>query len=289
MSRSVKFHDYVAPIRKTLTVSLKQSSSSYEPSSSSSHQRQHHHHRQANEEDNQSSKVKHDPFPHSNDIRIAHFHETTIVMHSKAKPKKIALETTQGQSLLYLCKQEKNGDLRKDARLMEFAIVVNRMLQHDVAGRRRKLALRTFAVICLSEECGLLEWVPNTSPLRSLISDAYNAYPANNLPRFTTVRDAFCGLQSERNSTQADMARKFTKNFFPQFTPCFHKWFLSQFTEPTAWFEARTAYTRSVAVWSAVGHVVGLGDRHCENILIDVSSGECVHVDFDCLFDKVQI
>ncbi len=35
-----------------------------------------------------------------------------------------------------------------------------------------------------------------------------------------------------------------------------------------------------------VGHVVGLGDRHGENILLDNTTGECVHVDFDCLFDK---
>lgn len=27
--------------------------------------------------------------------------------------------------------------------------------------------------------------------------------------------------------------------------------------------------------------IIGLGDRHSENILIDTSSGECVHVDFD--------
>ena len=37
-----------------------------------------------------------------------------------------------------------------------------------------------------------------------------------------------------------------------------------------------------------MGHVVGLGDRHGENILIHTESGECVHVDFDCLFDKVR-
>jgi len=31
---------------------------------------------------------------------------------------------------------------------------------------------------------------------------------------------------------------------------------------------------------------VGLGDRHGENILLEASTGACVHVDFDCLFDK---
>jgi serine/threonine-protein kinase ATR len=29
-----------------------------------------------------------------------------------------------------------------------------------------------------------------------------------------------------------------------------------------------------------------LGDRHCENILLDMNSGAAVHVDFNCLFDK---
>lgn len=35
-----------------------------------------------------------------------------------------------------------------------------------------------------------------------------------------------------------------------------------------------------------LGHILGLGDRHGDNILLNFNSGECVHVDFDCLFDK---
>jgi phosphatidylinositol kinase/protein kinase (PI-3 family) len=68
--------------------------------------------------------------------------------------------------------------------------------------------------------------------------------------------------------------------------PCFHRWFLENFRDPTQWLEARANFTHSAAVWSAVGHVVGLGDRHVENILLDTVTGECIHVDFDCLFDK---
>ena len=30
-----------------------------------------------------------------------------------------------------------------------------------------------------------------------------------------------------------------------------------------------------------------LGDRHCENILLDINTGDVVHVDFNCLFEKV--
>lgn len=32
-----------------------------------------------------------------------------------------------------------------------------------------------------------------------------------------------------------------------------------------------------------------LGDRHCENILLDANTGDVVHVDFNCLFEKVRV
>jgi phosphatidylinositol kinase/protein kinase (PI-3 family) len=71
--------------------------------------------------------------------------------------------------------------------------------------------------------------------------------------------------------------------------PLLHWWFVQQYRNPHDWYEARTRFAESAAVWSAVGHVIGLGDRHAENILVDVSRGECVHVDFDCIFDKVSV
>jgi serine/threonine-protein kinase ATR len=37
---------------------------------------------------------------------------------------------------------------------------------------------------------------------------------------------------------------------------------------------------------SVCGYVLGLGDRHCENILMESSNGDCIHVDFNCLFNK---
>lgn len=63
--------------------------------------------------------------------------------------------------------------------------------------------------------------------------------------------------------------------------PLLHWWFVQTFHDPRAWHEARKRFIRSSAAWSAVGHVIGLGDRHSENILVDAESGECAHVDFD--------
>eukprot|EP00985_Skeletonema_marinoi_P025478 scaffold18791_cov123-Skeletonema_marinoi.AAC.4 len=53
-----------------------------------------------------------------------------------------------------------------------------------------------------------------------------------------------------------------------------------------AWHTARTAYTRSCAVNSIVGHILGIGDRHTSNILVHTKTGEVVHIDFGFVFEQ---
>lgn len=219
---------------------------------------------------------------------ISSFIEVVDVASSKAKPKTLSLLTMCGKTVKFLVKQEKDGDLRKDARLMEFNTTVNRLLQEDPEGRKRNLRLRTYAVVCLNEECGILEWVNNTDCLRALITKAHlywqDVFPVLS---YKEMSDPFVEIQTKSDDDLSRMVTAYaalmSKN---EYKPCFHRWFLEQFADPTAWQEARTNFVHSAAVWSAVGHVIGLGDRHTENILIDVSNGEMVHVDFDCLFDK---
>ena len=44
--------------------------------------------------------------------------------------------------------------------------------------------------------------------------------------------------------------------------PRLHRWFTRKWAEPAAWHSARLAFARTAAVWSMVGHICGLGDRH---------------------------
>lgn len=64
-------------------------------------------------------------FP-TNQMSILNISNTVDVMNTKAKPKTIQINTSCGHSLRFLVKQEKSGDLRKDARMMEFNGVINR-------------------------------------------------------------------------------------------------------------------------------------------------------------------
>lgn len=58
-------------------------------------------------------------------------------------------------------------------------------------------------------------------------------------------------------------------------------WLKSRNSE--AWLDRRTNYTRSLAVMSMVGYILGLGDRHPSNLMLHRVTGKVVHIDFgDC-------
>lgn len=78
---------------------------------------------------------------------------------------------SDGKSYIIMLKPR--DDLRKDYRLMEFNGVVNRFLQDCAETRRRRLYIRTYSVLPLNEECGLIEWVPNLLGLRPILVNIY--------------------------------------------------------------------------------------------------------------------
>ncbi|KAL8187826.1 UNVERIFIED_CONTAM: hypothetical protein K2H54_056449, partial [Gekko kuhli] len=112
----------------------------------------------------------HDPFP-GGWAYIAGFGDTIEILASLQKPKKITLKGSDGKSYIMMCKPK--DDLRKDCRLMEFNSLINKCLRKDAESRRRELHIRTYAVIPLNEECGIIEWVNNTAGLRNILIKLY--------------------------------------------------------------------------------------------------------------------
>lgn len=240
--------------------------------------------------------------------RMRTFCPEVSVMASKARPKRLRALVVAAHSKVandssadvgemhFLVKQEAKGDLRKDARVQDLNNVINRMMSHSSAGPRRshrRLHLRTFMVTCLSEDTGILEWVPSTQSLRSLVSKSYNPQASTFSSkrrgrRITNFSDHM--LRTNFDKSQ-DMFFKsgnpkragalFEELCLKAYPPVLYWWFVQHFSDPHGWYEARNRFTTTCADWSGVGHVIGLGDRHSENILVDVTNGACVHVDFD--------
>eukprot|EP00850_Spirogloea_muscicola_P000260 SM000001S04662 [mRNA] locus=s1:1542427:1556327:- [translate_table: standard] len=218
-------------------------------------------------------------FPVGEHATILGICEDVEILQSLQRPKKVVLLGSDGREHPFLCKPK--DDLRKDARMMEFTTMINRLLSKNSASRRRNLHIRTFAVLPLTEDCGMIEWTLHTRGLRHILQDIYMACGKFDRQKTNpTIKKIYDQM------ADADRSEAFRTRILSMFPPMFHKWLLNTFTEPAAWFRAGMNFAHTAAVWSMVGHIVGLGDRHGENILLDSTDGACVHVDFSCLFDK---
>lgn len=210
-------------------------------------------------------------------ITIAGFSDEVLVLNSLQRPRKITIRGSDGRWYGLLCKPK--DDLRKDQRLMEFNGIINRALKRDTDSSKRRLYIKTYAVTPLSEESGCIEWVEGIKPLRDILLSLYGRKGIR--PNYAEIKKDL-----DEASTSPDNAHIFGKKVLSQFPPLLHEWFTETYPEPDTWFAARLRYARSAAVMSMTGHVLGLGDRHGENILLEESGGGVFHVDFNCLFDK---
>ncbi|KDN53350.1 hypothetical protein K437DRAFT_241928 [Tilletiaria anomala UBC 951] len=178
-----------------------------------------------------------------------------------------------------------NDDLRQDAVMQQVFRIVNGLLEEDTQSRRRNLRMRTYIVRPLGDQWGLLQFVSNTKPIGEPLLDLHSRHRRKGEITPHEGRGAIAAVgkasKSQRLYVFEDCCRKLP--------PIFRRFFTEEFKDPMAWFSSRLTYTRSVAVGSIVGYVLGLGDRHLSNILIDVANGELVHIDFGIAFDQGKL
>jgi serine-protein kinase ATM len=176
--------------------------------------------------------------------------------------------------------------LRQDAIMEQVFDQVSHLLKNHVPTRQRKLHIRTYKVLPLTATSGIIEFVQNTIPLSDYLQPAHEKYYPENY-RWSKCRDELSSIHAQTKDPKSILKiyKKVTENFHPvlQF------FFLERFLDPDEWFEKRLAYTRSTATISMLGHVLGLGDRHCHNILLDQKSGEAVHIDLGIAFENGRI
>lgn len=212
-------------------------------------------------------------------ITIHSLEDKVNVMPSLQKPKRLVMIGSDGNRYIFLCKPK--DDLRKDARFMEVAVILNRLLKKHRDSRELNLYMRPYGVYPLNEECGILEWVPNLIPYRQILLEKYESKNLSTSNR--QLRDII--------NLPIPHKEIYLEHLLPRFPSVFYEWFYERFPlfpsqHQSCWYNARLCYTRTMAVMSMFGYVMGLGDRHGENILLDLQTGDCVHVDFNCLFEK---
>ncbi|KAF2871547.1 hypothetical protein BDV95DRAFT_606981 [Massariosphaeria phaeospora] len=215
--------------------------------------------------------------------KISSFKPRMSIANGLSAPKVITAIGTDGKPYKQLFKSG-NDDLRQDAIMEQVFDQVSRLLKNHTTTRLRDIGIRTYKVLPLSTRSGLMEFVPNTIPLHLWVMPAHEKYYPNDW-KPEKCRKEIGACQQDSMQTRVKVWQKLADNFHP----VMRYFLLERFEDPDEWFERRLAYTRSTAAISILGHVLGLGDRHCHNILLDEKTGEVVHIDLGVSFEAGRV
>ncbi|KAJ2557560.1 hypothetical protein EV175_001272 [Coemansia sp. RSA 1933] len=203
-------------------------------------------------------------------------------------PKITRVMGTDGKRYKQLVKGK--DDMRQDAIIEQLFHVINncmgsaeRKAPELTPSSSSGMRVRTYQVVPLTKRCGVLQWVDNTVPLGDWFREKEAKYRPN-APGMAQLRSTVHSVHTDKATTVNQKLEVFN-NVCKIAPPVFRFFFYEYFYDSQSWFEHREVYTRSAAVSSIAGWVLGIGDRHLQNILMDRSTAEVVHIDLGIAFD----
>uniref|UniRef100_A0A663LSW0 non-specific serine/threonine protein kinase n=1 Tax=Athene cunicularia TaxID=194338 RepID=A0A663LSW0_ATHCN len=232
-------------------------------------------------------EVKVDPTGHyENLVTIMSFKPEFRLAGGLNLPKIIDCVGSDGKERRQLVKGR--DDLRQDAVMQQVFQMCNTLLQQNAETRKRKLTIRRYKVVPLSQRSGVLEWCSGTTPIGEFLVNVEEGAHKRYRPKdysSNQCQKIMMDAQKKHSEEKYNIFMKVCENF----QPVFRYFCMEKFLDPAVWFEKRLAYTRSVATSSIVGYILGLGDRHVQNILIDEQTAELVHIDLGVAFEQGKI
>ncbi|XP_074649158.1 DNA-dependent protein kinase catalytic subunit-like [Tubulanus polymorphus] len=230
--------------------------------------------------------------------KISGFDSEVLVMSSLRKPKRIQIRGNDEKDYRFLVKG--GEDLRQDQRIEQLFEIMNEIYSRDWLCSKRKLQLKTYQVIPMTARVGLIEWVKNTKPLFDFLQGAMTEqekkfYKSGQGPSTCYVNwiSRFAGPKASQKDAYEAMYYKANKketvrNFEEQANKVpwdlLRRGFRRMSSSPEAFFTLRSHFITSHAMICVSQYILGIGDRHLSNYMIDEATGGMVGIDFGHAF-----
>ena len=225
------------------------------------------------------------------ELHFSAFLPEVRVIQSKQRPHRIALRGEDGRVHKFLLKA--NEDLRMDERVMQLFSLLNSFFAQSAEAQHTHHSIdpiMAYSVVPLSEDVGLIEWIERTETIYQLITKHRSSRGSStflelnmlmqmgnlkNIKEFANLpqRQRQCLLQYVVDNTPDDDLKQI---------------FWERNATSEDWLDYRTNFTRSTATMSMVGYLLGLGDRHLNNIMLN-EKGRTVHIDFGDCFEVATL
>ncbi|EGT41634.1 hypothetical protein CAEBREN_10861 [Caenorhabditis brenneri] len=243
-------------------------------------------------------------------VSIARVSKQVTILPTKTRPKKLGFIGSDGKQVAFLFKGRE--DLHLDERVMQFLRLCNVMLQPG-KGKTRQIAeyqAHHYAVIPLGPRSGLIKWVEGATPIFHIYrkwqmkEKALKQASKKNgetVPDVERPSNMYHNMMRESfNAHKIDATVAADRTKWPLFiyeevfaglcektpTDLISRELWMKSNDANTWWSVTKRYARSLAVMSMIGSVLGLGDRHLDNLLVDLKWGHVVHIDYNICFDK---
>lgn len=255
-------------------------------------------------------------------IHIRSVDNIVHILPTKTKPKKLAFHGSDGKRYTYLFKGSE--DLHLDERIMQFLSIANSMMVKSRAGPSQvsKYRAKHYSVIPLGPRSGLISWVDGMTPIFALYKKWQQRQASNpKKEKATATSSTSTTTTAATAAASPSVILRPSEMYYKKLAPLLAKhnlkttdnrkeWPLAVLKEVLTELKAETPrdllakelwcysnnaaewrqvirnYSQSIAVMSVIGYVIGLGDRHLDNMLVDLSTGEILHIDYNVCFEK---
>jgi len=211
-------------------------------------------------------------------ISVSRFFPKVCVVKSKQRPRKLGLIGSDGETYAYLLKGKE--DIRQDERVMQLFGLINNLLAADSFCSKRELHIVRYPCVPISQNSGLIFWVPFTDTILDIIKIYRQSRGINLNTEYTQM-----GLRAPPMSQLTLLHRIDTFRFALSNSDGvdLQRFIWDRSSTSEIWLERRTNYIRSLAVMSMSGYILGLGDRHPANLMMLRRTGVLLHIDYgDC-------
>ncbi|EAX98404.1 PIKK family atypical protein kinase [Trichomonas vaginalis G3] len=219
------------------------------------------------------------PGNYKNIVYMSKISQNLEIIESLHRPRKVKIYGDNGVEYDFLLKAHE--DTRLDERVMQLFDFINTF------SSQKKMRLSTYKVTPLTGNVGLIGWVPDCTTLANLIMTQRNRSKiSNNREMESSFELAHVENEKEFYEIPLERRRKlFVDGQKSTKGDDLQQVLLLQSSNSSDWVTRRTQYAASLASTSMVGYVIGIGDRHLNNIMLDAKSGKLIHIDYSDCFE----
>uniref|UniRef100_A0A8C0EHT4 DNA-dependent protein kinase catalytic subunit n=1 Tax=Bubo bubo TaxID=30461 RepID=A0A8C0EHT4_BUBBB len=229
--------------------------------------------------------------------KISGFDERISVMESLRKPKRITIRGSDEQEYPFLVKG--GEDLRQDQRIEQLFDVMNIILSQDATCSQRNMRLKTYQVIPMTTRLGLIKWLENTCTLKDFLKNSMSEeedinYNSKKGPRATysewlsKTGGKAQGISRYhvmyRNARRTETVTSFRSRESSVPEDLLRRAFVKMSTSPETFLSLRSHFASSHALMCISHWILGIGDRHLSNFMINKETGGMVGIDFGYAF-----